>query len=116
MFTDNYTRRAIVKRIIDGDTLDVLVDCGFRRFSYERLRLNRINTPEIRGEEREDGLVAKSFVEELLPVGTEIHMTSVKEDSFGRWLAEVYYTVGTDIQCNLSDTLLFNNLAEIYKS
>lgn len=58
MFTDNYTRKAIVKRIIDGDTLDVLVDCGFRRFSYERLRFNRINTPEIRGEEREDGLVA----------------------------------------------------------
>ena len=61
MLRDNYTRVAEVQKIVDGDTIDVLVYCGFRRYSSERLRLSRINTPEVRGEERESGLVSKAF-------------------------------------------------------
>lgn len=114
MTTDNYTRIAQVQRIIDGDTIDVLVDCGFRRYSRERLRLARINTPEIRGNEREQGLIAKAFVEKAMPEGSVIAFTSLKEDAFGRWLSEIFYIDQNDLEYNLSDELLAHGLAELY--
>lgn len=112
---DNYTRLGTVRRIIDGDTIDVMVDCGFRRYSMERLRLSRINTPEIRGAEREQGLVSKAFVESALPIGSTIALISLDEDAFGRWLSEVYYIGADKEEHNLSDELLLNGLAEIYR-
>lgn len=115
MVTDSYTRIATVRRIVDGDTLDVMVDCGFRRYSIERLRLARINTPETRGEERQAGLVSKSFVEAALPIGSRIALVSTKEDAFGRWLSEVYYLDEMQVEQNLSDALLANGLAETYE-
>lgn len=114
MLRDNYTRVAEVQKIVDGDTIDVLVYCGFRRYSSERLRLARINTPEVRGEERERGLVSKTFVEHALPLGSRIVFTSLNEDAFGRWLSEVIYLDENGNECNLSDDLLANGLAELY--
>lgn len=54
MLRDNYTRVAEVQKIVDGDTIDVLVYCGFRRYSSERLRLARINTPETQRDQNEE--------------------------------------------------------------
>ena len=68
MLRDNYTRVAEVQKIVDGDTIDVLVYCGFRRYSSERLRLARINIPEVRGEEREIRDVSVNEDEEGQPV------------------------------------------------
>lgn len=115
MVTDNYARTATVRRVVDGDTLDVMIDCGFRRYSVERLRLARINTPETRGEKREDGLISKAFVEKVLPINSRIALISTKEDAFGRWLSEVYYLDEMRVEQNLSDVLLANGLAEIYE-
>mgnify|MGYP001304981027 FL=1 len=43
-----YEYKAKVLRVVDGDTVDVLIDVGFSTFKKERVRLHGINTPECR--------------------------------------------------------------------
>ena len=103
-----YTYKATVVRIVDGDTLDADVDLGFYMKTRQRFRLARIDTPE-RGEE---GFTeATDRVKELCPVGSEIFISTSKTGGFGRWLGEIVY--GDDK--NLSDQLLMEGLAKIYK-
>ena len=116
MIEETYVRNATVRKVVDGDTIEVVVDMGFRRYSVERLRVSRINTPEVRGEQRIEGLASKDFVVKLLPEGTKIVIQSSKGDAFGRWIAEVYYIDGaTNEQVNLSDLLLSKGLAKVYE-
>ena len=41
-----YHYKAKAERVIDGDTLDVNIDLGFKITTVQRIRLARINTPE----------------------------------------------------------------------
>lgn len=51
-----YTYQAKIISVYDGDTCTAVIDLGFR-ISFEiKLRLAGINTPELRGEERDKGL------------------------------------------------------------
>lgn len=57
--------------MVDGDTIDVLIDLGFYVELRERLRLEGIDTPEIYrvpkdSEEYKKGMVAKEYVERRL--------------------------------------------------
>ena len=64
-----YEYNAEVLRVVDGDTIDVLIDVGFSTFKKERVRLYGINTPETRTrdlEEKQKGLAAKDRLEELI--------------------------------------------------
>ncbi|MFW2333704.1 thermonuclease family protein [Ilumatobacter sp.] len=83
---------ATVEYVIDGDTIDVIVDGA-----EERVRLTGIDTPE---EARRDtgapaecfGNEATAFTESLLPVGTAVRLERdvVGRDDYGRLLAYVY--------------------------
>ena len=90
--------RAYCTRVVDGDTIEVVIDRGYNNFQMERLRLAGINTPELRPrkgteEEREAekqrALAAKARVEELV-AGRELVIRSEKSGNFGRWLATVF--------------------------
>jgi micrococcal nuclease len=85
-----YRYRATVVRVVDGDTLDLMIDVGFRMFGRIRVRLLGYNAPETRGIERSHGLLAKADLQRRLPVGTAIEVRTEKGDAFGRWLADVY--------------------------
>jgi micrococcal nuclease len=83
---------AAVELVVDGDTIDVLVDG-----SVERVRLTGIDTPE--RERRDTGAPAEcfaveatNFTEALLPVGTPVRLERdiVGRDDYGRVLAYVY--------------------------
>lgn len=103
-----YRYRAIVRRVIDADTIDCQVDLGFRLYANERFRLAGVDAWEVRGPERLDGLAAKKFVEDILPIGAEVILDTEKEPgSFGRWIATVTID-GT----NLSDLLVEKGHAE----
>ena len=57
-----YIYKAKVLRVVDGDTIDLLIDLGFNAWKKERIRLSGINTPETRTKdlkEKEKGLLAK---------------------------------------------------------
>jgi micrococcal nuclease len=88
-----YEYKAIMRRVIDGDTIVVDIDLGFAIWRHEeRLRLADINAPEIKGAERPAGLKAKAALEQLLYPGRELFIRTEKDksDSFGRWIAHVY--------------------------
>jgi len=56
-----------VERVVDGDTVDVVIDLGFNILSKQRVRIAGIDTPEKRTrdlEEKEWGLKASAFAEE----------------------------------------------------
>jgi len=43
----NYVYQAELERVVDGNTVDMRVDCGFSIYTGQRLRLYGINTPEV---------------------------------------------------------------------
>ena len=96
-----YEYRCKIDRVVDGDTVDVDIDLGFGIWlRKERVRLYGIDTPESRTrdlEEKKYGLAAKSFVKDLLPVGSMQTLRTRKDDKgkFGRILGEfvVYDTL-----------------------
>jgi len=96
-----YNYNAIVIRVIDGDTFDADVDLGFHTISRQRFRVAGYSAPEIKGTEREIGLIAKAKLEELLPLGKYITLTSTKTEKFSRWLGEVILADGTTLSSYL---------------
>lgn len=107
-----YEYNAKVIRVIDGDTLDVDIDCGFNVHVRDRVRLLGINTPEISGpkakEEKTEGLAAKAFVEQWVANNPRIVLKSfdakkLSQEKYGRWLAIVMPIDGT---VSLNDELV----------
>jgi micrococcal nuclease len=92
---------AYVTNIVDGDTIDCTVKVGFHFTGALRFRLLGIDTPEIRGKKRKEGLRAKYFLSNLI-LDSEIKLYSgTTQDSFGRWLALVYKNIdGAEICIN----------------
>ena len=87
--------KAIVRRVVDGDTMDVTLDLGFDILYNNRIRLYGINTPESRTrdlEEKKLGLAAKDRVKELCPVGSSVIIKTTKEGrgKYGRILGEIF--------------------------
>jgi micrococcal nuclease len=85
--------RATILRIVDGDTVDVDLDLGFKIvLSDERVRIAGIDTPESRTkdpEEKKFGLASKERLKELL--GKTAVIRTMKPDSkekFGRILGD----------------------------
>lgn len=110
-----YTYKAIVNRIFDGDTINVDIDLGFGvMLKDQSLRFLGLDTPEIRGEERQQGLISRNFVVERIPVGSYVTITTVRDrkEKFGRYLATVFY--GDDMK-NLNEELLQNGMAKPYE-
>jgi len=85
-----------VTRIVDGDTIDVEIDFGMGIHKKERVRIAFIDAPEVRGEEKVKGYQAKAFVENCIPVGSNIQLETFKEKGkFGRYIGCVYF-IGED--------------------
>lgn len=89
-----FTFRARLVRIIDGDTIDVVLDQGLHNTRTERLRLLGVNCPEMRGEERSAGIAAHFWVTGFFLTDTEskwpLIIRTEKSDVFGRFLAHVW--------------------------
>jgi endonuclease YncB( thermonuclease family) len=86
-----YTFAAIVDRIVDGDTLIVVMDAGFGNVVHWRLRLRGIDCPEL---DKPEGEAAKRFVEGLLPKAARLVIKSTKTDVHGRFVADVFFLGG----------------------
>jgi micrococcal nuclease len=96
----NYIRHCTLHRVIDGDTLDVVVDLGFRRFSRERIRLAGIDAPEPKGPTAAQGTEATEFVKEWCAKASDsgpLILDSHRADSFGRWLGSIFNAEGESL-------------------
>jgi len=113
--TRRYRYKAKVYRVVDGDTVDARIDLGFGVSVDRRLRLLRVDTPEMRGGSAESKRVAKAARAHLVGVlvGGEVEVQSSGSDSFGRCLSEVWYREASR-WVNLGDELLDEGLAEPY--
>ena len=89
-----YTAR--LERIIDGDTIDVDIDLGFKIHIKERIRLYGINAPESRtrdADEKKKGIAAKQRLQELLEQAQDgiftIKTEMDKGGKYGRCLGSI---------------------------
>ena len=89
-----YEYKAIVERVDDGDTIDVIIDLGFKTWKKVRVRMEGINTPESRTrdlEEKKRGLAAKDRLVEILKYNNnECTLKVSGVGKFGRAIASVY--------------------------
>ena len=82
-----------VDRVVDGDTIDIIIDLGFDLTKKERVRLAGIDTPEKRTKnpkEKEMGYQATEFLEMHLMEATKLTVKTEKEGKFGRMLGWLY--------------------------
>lgn len=84
---------ATIKNVVDGDTIDAVIDLGFSMSTVQRLRLYGIDTMEMHDKDvllREKALEAKKFVSDTI-LDKEVKIITYKADKYGRYLANVYY-------------------------
>lgn len=91
-----YTYRAMVVRVIDGDTIVLDVDLGFTTWLRgQSFRLAGCNAAEL---SEPGGKEARDHLRALLPAGAKVTITSVKPDKYGgRYLAVVHLPDMTDL-------------------
>ena len=109
---DLYTYKARCISVYDGDSVTLDIDLGFNMIMHnQKIRLLGINTPEVKGTDRLDGLVSRDRLRELIE-GKDIIMVSHRDRSgkYGRWLATIYSN-----GLNVNQLLIDEGLAEIYK-
>ena len=97
---------AVVTRIIDGDTIEVTLDLGWKLYKNDHVRFAGINAPEIKTPE---GIGARDFLSIYLKVGQKVMIQSHKLDKYGRCLATVM--VG---DVNLNNLMVSSNHAVEY--
>lgn len=99
-----YSYKAKVVRIKDGDTIVVDVDLGFNTWVHnETLRFLRVHAPELTGASKEAGKATAEALKKRLQIGEAVTIMTVKDkkDLYGRYLAEVWDSDG-----NVNDFVL----------
>lgn len=84
-----------VERVVDGDTVDMLIDLGFSTWRKERIRLDGIDTPE-RGQ---PGFTEAGQFLRKLTEGREVIIETIKDKrgKFGRYLGRLHVQNGESI-------------------
>ena len=104
-----YEYRAFVRKVYDGDTVTVDIDLGFGiLLKSQKIRLLRINAPEIRGEQRPKGIKSRDALRNK--IGNKWIIVKTKKDKkgkYGRWLADLFLD-----EQNINDWLIKEGLAE----
>lgn len=95
-----YTYDAEVTRVIDGDTIDVIIDLGCHVSIHRRLRLLDVDTWEKRGDNKQKGVEAMVWLRDRLSeehnnIIIRTHMD--KEGKYGRLLATLYTRDGVNL-------------------
>lgn len=109
---DLYTYKAKCTRVYDGDSITLDIDLGFNHWMLnQKIRLLGIDTPEIRGLERPEGLESAARLRGLIE-GKDIIMVSHRDRAgkYGRLLATIYLN-----DVNINQLLLEEGWANIYK-
>ena len=103
------------KMVYDGDTLRLYIDLGFSQFTLQKLRLSRINAPEMRVDSHNKGVCSRDFLRSLLKEakekGKEVTVKTIKDrkGKYGRYLAELFFD-----DLNVNDFMLLEGMAKPY--
>jgi micrococcal nuclease len=103
-----------VENVVDGDTIDVLIDLGFDILFASRVRLAGIDTPESRTKDLKEkalGLESKEYLKKHLKDAKSVVIKTEKMDSsekYGRILGWVYVNGDTE---SLNDKMINDGYA-----
>ncbi len=103
-----FTYRAEVEKVVDGDTLRVVVDLGFGFKTRQYLRLRGLDCPEM---DTPEGKKASDFVKARIKQADEVILTSSRSDKYDRYLADVFYTDSEGNEQYLNNQILEQGLA-----
>jgi len=104
-----------ITRVVDGDTVDVILDLGFSILHKCRVRLYGIDTPESRTRNKDEkarGKLSSKYLKDAIDNGKKIVLRSKLKDSkgkYGRVLGEI---IVDDININVA--MIENHLAVAY--
>ena len=118
---DKYIYRAKLDRVVDGDTVDALIDVGFDIWFKKRIRFKGVDTWESRTrnlEEKKKGLAAKARTKELLEKVSSksgyFRLKSHGVGKYGRVLGEIFIMDSEGKQWNVNKTLIEEGHAYVY--
>ena len=118
---EKYIYKAKLDRVVDGDTIDALIDVGFDIWFKKRIRFKGVDTWESRTrnlEEKALGLKAKARTKELLEkVSSKSGYFRIKSyglGKYGRVLADIFIMDKDGKQWNVNETLITERHAYIY--
>ena len=119
---DKYIYRGKLERVVDGDTIDALIDVGFNIWIKKRIRYSGIDTWESRTRdlvEKQKGLQAKARNQELLmKVSSKSGYFRLKSHGvgkYGRVLGEIFIEDKEGKQYNINKTLISEGHAYVYE-
>ena len=104
-----YKYNATVVKVYDGDTITCDIDVGFGIvLRKQKIRLYGLNTPEVRGEERELGIISRDKLrEKILDKNIILETIKDKKGKYGRWLGIIHLN-----NENVNEWLIQNNLGK----
>ena len=118
---EKYIYRGKLDRVVDGDTIDALIDVGFDIWVKKRIRYKGIDTWESRTRnlaEKAKGLEAKARNKELLvEVSAKsgyFRLKSYGVGKYGRVLGELFIQDANGVEMNINDTLITEGHAYVY--
>lgn len=103
-----YHYRAQVKAVYDGDTCTMDIDLGLGTWVHnEKIRLSRINAPELRGDDHAAGLLARDFLRDKIE-NQQVWISTLKDKKgkYGRYIADIWITDADDNAINVNDALV----------
>tara|TARA_R100000995_G_scaffold6929_1_gene3112 strand:+ start:2170 stop:2586 length:417 start_codon:yes stop_codon:yes gene_type:complete len=104
-----------VERVVDGDTVDVVLDLGFDILHKCRVRLYGIDTPESRTrnlDEKARGKMASAFLSEAINTGKQVVIQTKLKDSKGKYGRVLGDVVVDDV--NINQQMVDKHLAVKY--
>ena len=113
-----YTYVCEIERIVDGDTVDCIIDLGFGVKIKERVRLDGIDAPEVRTrdlQEKERGKEAALYLENIFNKSKNVILKSKEfnRGKYGRVIGDFYVYMGDNINPHsVCDMLVDAKLAE----
>lgn len=112
-----YIYKIEVLRVIDGDTIDAVIDLGFDISIQKRIRLHGINAPEVRTKDKKEkakGIKAKEYLESVVKYQNNIlYLKSMDKGKYGRCIG-VLFEVDFD-NCSINDDMIHEGHATPYE-
>ncbi len=117
MQIDLYHYAAVVKKVYDGDTCTVDIDMGLGCWVHnEKIRLYRINAPEVRGPQRSQGLLSRDFLRSKIDKKKVLLKTvRDKKGKYGRYLGEIWLNDENGGYININDLMVQEGYAEYHE-
>lgn len=113
-FSPAFAVRAVVDRVLDGDTFAAKVLLEDDTQITVRVRVLGVDTPEINGlcqYEKDTALLAKNRTAQLLPVGSVVELSEIKDD---KYLGRIDARVKTSNGQELAEILIKEKLGRPY--